>query len=307
MALLPVPIGGGLLGSRSAFKPQAKRRDISMPRALWKGAISFGLIYVPVELHTASKENTLPLHMLDSRDFAPVGYQRINKKTGKEVDWSHIVKGYEYKKGEFVALADADFKHANVKASETIEIDTFCDVAQIPSMYYVKPYYLAPTKGGDKVYTLLRQALEGTNKVAVATFVMHQRQHLCAIAPQGPALMLLTLRFADEVMPATDSIPSAKISPAELSMAKQLVQSMEGNFNASKFKDTYRSDLKRRVEEKIRNKETHSLDVEEPASDERPKAQVIDLMSALKASLAKSARRGEPKVARRPSKTRKRA
>ena len=276
------------------------------PRAIWKGAISFGLIYVPVELHTASKENTLPLHMLDSRDFGPVGYQRINKKTGKEVDWSHVVKGYEYKKGEFVALADADFKHANVKASETIEIDTFCNVAQIPSMYYEKPYYLAPTKGGDKVYTLLRQALEATNKVAVATFVMHQRQHLCAIAPQGESLMLLTLRFADEVLPATDSIPSAKISPAELAMAKQLVQSMEGDFTASKFKDTYRADLKRRVQEKIRNKETHSLDVEEPAS-ERPKAQVIDLMAALKASLDRTGHRIEPKVARKAGAARKRA
>jgi hypothetical protein len=101
------------------------------------------------------------------------------------VDWSHIVKGYEYKKGDFVALADADFKHANVKASETIEIDTFCDVAQIPAMYYEKPYYLAPGKGGDKVYTLLRQALESTDKVAVATLVMHQRQHLCAITPRA--------------------------------------------------------------------------------------------------------------------------
>ena len=278
-----------------------------MPRALWKGAISFGLIYVPVELHTASKDNTLPLHMLDSRDFAPVGYKRVNKNTGKEVDWSHIVKGYEYKKGEFVALADADFKHANVRASETIDIDTFCDVAQIPSMYYEKPYYLAPAKGGEKVYALLRQALQATNKVAVATFVMHQRQHLCAIAPQGSSLMLLTLRFADEVLPATEEKSSAKISPAELAMAKQLVQSMEGDFSASKFKDTYRSDLKRRVEEKIRNKETHSLDVEEPVKDERPKAQVIDLMAALKASLNKSGRRKEPKTARKPSKSRRRA
>ena len=278
-----------------------------MPRALWKGAISFGLIYVPVELHTASKENTLPLPMLDSRDFAPVGYNRVNKKTGKEVDWSRIVKGYEYKKGEYVALADADFKHANVKASETIEIDTFCDVAQIPSMYYEKPYYLAPTKGGDKVYTLLRQALEATHKVAVATFVMHQRQHLCAIAPQGASLMLLTLRFADEVLPASDTIPSAKISPAELAMAKQLVQSMEGDFTASKFKDTYRADLKRRVQEKIRNKETHSLDVEEPASERRPKAQVIDLMAALKASLDKSGKRSESKAAPKSSNARKRA
>jgi DNA end-binding protein Ku len=277
-----------------------------MPRALWKGAISFGLIYVPVELNTASKDNTLPLHMLDSRDFAPVGYHRVNKNTGKEVDWSHIVKGYEYKKGDFVALADADFKHANVKASETIEIDTFCDVSQIPSMYYEKPYYLAPAKGGDKVYALLRQALDATNKVAVATFVMHQRQHLCAIAPQGTSLMLLTLRFADEVLPATERPGSAKISSAELAMAKQLVQSMEGNFDARKFKDTYRADLKKRVQEKIRNKETHSLDVKEPESEVRPKAQVIDLMAALKASLSKSGR-SPPKAARKSPKNRRRA
>jgi DNA end-binding protein Ku len=278
-----------------------------MPRALWKGAISFGLIYVPVELHTASKENTLPLHMLDSRDFAPVGYQRVNKKTGKEVDWSHIVKGYEYKKGDYVALADADFKHANVKASETIEIDTFCDVSQIPAMYYEKPYYLAPAKGGDKVYTLLRQALESTGKVAIATFVMHQRQHLCAIAPQGPSLMLLTLRFADEILPASEHKTASKISSAELAMAKQLVQSMAGTFTATKFKDTYRADLKRRVQEKIKNKETHSLDVAEPDRDKRPKAQVIDLMAALKASLQKSGRKQAQKVGRTSSKTRKRA
>jgi DNA end-binding protein Ku len=234
-----------------------------MPRALWKGAISFGLIYVPFELHAASKENTLPLHMLDSRDFAPVGFHRVNKNTGTEVDWAHIVKGYEYKKGEFVALADADFKHANVKASETIQIDTFCDVAQIPSMYYEKPYYLEPAKGGDKVYTLLREALEATDKVAVATFVMHQRQHLCATAPQGASLMLLALRFADEVLP------------------------------------------RRRVQEKIRKKETHSLEVEEQSSGER-KAQVIDLMAVLKTSLAKSGR-AAPKTAHMASRTRKRA
>jgi DNA end-binding protein Ku len=278
-----------------------------MARVLWKGAISFGLIYVPVEMHTASKDNTLPLRMLDSRDFAPVGYQRVNKKTGKEVDWPHIVKGYEYKKGDFVALADADFRHANVKASETIAIDTFCDVSQIPPMYYEKPYYLAPTKGGEKVYTLLRQALEATDKVAVATFVMHQRQHLCAIAPQGASLMLLTLRFADEVLPAIESKATAKITSDELAMAKQLVQSMEGNFTAGKFKDTYRADLKRRVQEKIRNQETHSLDVEEPASDERPKAQVIDLMAALKASLKKSGGSAVMRAAPKVSKRRKRA
>jgi Uncharacterized conserved protein len=138
-----------------------------MPRALWRGAISFGLVYVPVEVHTASRENTLPLHMLDSRDFSPVGYQRINKRTGKDVDWKHIVKGYEYKKGDYVVLTDADFKHANVKASETIEVETFCDAKDIPYLYYEKPYYLAPAKGGAKVYSLLRQTLSATGKVAV--------------------------------------------------------------------------------------------------------------------------------------------
>jgi DNA end-binding protein Ku len=278
-----------------------------MPRALWKGAISFGLIYVPVELHTASRENTLPLHMLDSRDFAPVGFQRINKQTGKEVDWSHIVKGYEYKKGEFVALADADFKHANLKASETIEIDTFCDAAEIPAMYYEKPYYLAPAKGGEKVYALLRQALESTGRLAVATFVMHQRQHLCAIAPKDAALMLLTLRFADEVLPVIQNDRTPKISSSELAMAKQLVQSMSGHFIASRFKDTYRADLKRRVQEKIRNKQTHSLDVDAPTSDERPKAQVLDLMAALKASLKPSGGGLAKESARRLGKTKMRA
>ena len=259
-----------------------------MPRALWKGAISFGLIYVPVEVHTASRENTLPLHLLDSRDFSPVGYQHISKRTGKEVDWKHIVKGYEYKKGDYVVLTDADFKHANVKASETIQVETFCDAADIPYLYYERPYYLAPAKGGAKVYSLLRQALSATGKVAVATFVMHQRQHLCAVAPSDSSLTLLTLRFSDEILPADMAAASSKVPSTELSMAKRLIQQMSGRFVPSHFKDSYRSDLKRRVQEKIRKKETHALDVEPPGTAERPRAEVIDLMDALKASLAKS-------------------
>ena len=281
-----------------------------MPRALWRGAISFGLIYVPIEVHTASRENTLPLHMLDSRDFAPVGYHRVNKNTGKEVDWQHIVKGYEYKKNDYVVLTDADFKHANVKASETIEIDTFCDASEIPYEYYEKPYYLSPAKGGAKVYSLLRQALSASGKVAVATFVMHQRQHLCVVAPSGSALMLLILRFADEILPQSEQSATAKVSPAELSMAKQLIEKMSGKFTPSQFKDTYRSDLKRRVQEKVRKKETHSLEVEAPESEERPKAQVIDLMEALKASLAKNKTTGQRRPAQRSAgkaKARKRA
>jgi DNA end-binding protein Ku len=263
-----------------------------MQRSLWHGAISFGLIYVPVDLYSASKEGTLALHLLDSRDFAPVGYQRINKTTGKEVDWGHIVKGYEYDKDKYVALTDADFKHANVKATETIEIDTFTDAADIPLIYFETPYYLAPKKGGEKVYSLLRQALQSSHKVAVATFVMRGRQHLCVVAPNESALMLLTLRFANEVLPPVavkNAAGNAKasVSTAELSMARKLVDEMSGAFKPAMFKDTYRADLLRRVQEKIRKKQTHSLETNEVGETERPKAQVIDLMEALKNSLKK--------------------
>jgi DNA end-binding protein Ku len=279
-----------------------------MAKALWRGAISFGLIYVPIEVHTASRENTLPLHMLDSRDFSPVGYQRINKRTGKEVDWEHIVKGYEYKKGDYVLLTDADFKHANVKASETIEITTFCEATDIPSLYYEKPYYLSATKTGAKVYSLLRQALSATGKVAVGTFVLHQRQHLCVVAPSGSTLMLLTLRFADEILPVSDKAPDTRVSATELSMAKQLIEQMSGKFLPEHFKDTYRSDLKHRVQEKIRRKQTHALDVETPVAHVRPKAEVINLMEALKASLARNKSASRPHAAHRSSsRTRKRA
>ncbi len=279
-----------------------------MPRALWNGAISFGLVYMPVELRTATRDNTLPLHMLDSRDFSPIGYQHINKKTGKEVDWQHIVKGYEYKKGDFVALTEADFKHANVKASETIEIDTFCDATDVDSIYYDKPYYLAPGKGGGKVYSLLRQTLEVTGKVAIATFVMHQRQHLCLVAPHGQILVLQTLRFADEILQPTDISVEGKVTAAELSMAKTLVDQMAGKFTPEKFRDTYHADLKRRVEEKIKNKEAHSLDAETPRPVRRPSAQVIDLTAALKASLArKQGGTNHRSAARKAPKTRKRA
>jgi DNA end-binding protein Ku len=263
-----------------------------MQRSLWHGAISFGLIYVPVDLYSASKEGTLALHLLDSRDFAPVGYQRINKVTGKEVDWGHIVKGYEYEKDQYVALSDADFKHANVKATETIEIATFTDAADIPPMYFETPYYLAPKKGGEKVYSLLRQALQSSRKVAVATFVMRGRQHLCVVTPNEDTLMLLTLRFAGEVLPPVNvknaaGGAKASVSAAELSMARKLVDEMSGDFKPSMFKDTYRADLLRRVQEKIRKKQTHSLEKDTEVDTERPKAQVIDLMEALKNSLKK--------------------
>jgi DNA end-binding protein Ku len=275
-----------------------------MPRSLWRGAISFGLIYVPVELHTASKDGAFNLHFLDSRDFAPVGYQRINKSTGKAVEWQYIVKGYEYKKGEYVALSDADFKHANVKATETIQIDTFTHAADIPPAYFETPYYLAPAKGGQKVYALLREALRATHKVAVASFVMRGRQHLCAVAAMDDVLMLLTLRFANEILPpaaaaAKFTAKSGRLTAAELSMAKKLVEEMSGPWKPGAFKDTYRADLMRRIQEKIRRKQVHSLAADAVQAPERPKAQVIDLMEALKNSLKRRAPNRNPAAPRK--------
>ena len=263
-------------------------------RSLWRGAISFGLIYVPVEIHSASHDRALELHFLDSRDFAPVGYERINKHTGKSVDWQHIVKGYEYEKGKYVALSDADFKHANLKASETIDIASFTDAASISPVYYQTPYYLVPGKGGEKVYALLAHALKASQKLAVATFVMRGRGHLCVVTAVDGALMLITLRFADEILPAAKLAPavksakSAKLKSAELAMAQKLVAEMSAPWVPRLFHDTYREDLLRRIRSKIKKKETHTLTPEAPS--ERPKAEVIDLMDALKSSLRLRAR-----------------
>jgi DNA end-binding protein Ku len=284
-------------------------------RALWRGAISFGLIYVPVEMYAASRDGTLHLHLLDSRDFAPVGYERVNKQTGKAVEWSDIIKGYEYEKGRYVALSDADFKHANVKASETIEVSSFSETADISPSYFETPYYLAPGKGGQKVYALLRETLRATRKVAVASFVMRGRQHLCLVAPQDRALMLMTLRFADELLPPEHldlpaaSLKGAHISTAELQMAQKLVDEMTAPWKPAAFKDTYRADLMRRIQEKIRKKQTHDIDIGEPAVAEKPKAQVIDLMEALRNSLKSGGKRSAPSHAapRSIAKPRKRA
>lgn len=273
-----------------------------MQRAVWQGAISFGLIHVPVEMFTASRDSSLGLHLLDSRDFAPVGYQRINKNTGKEVAWERIVKGYEYEKGRYVALSDADFRHANVKATQTIDIATFTCAGDIDPVYFETPYYLAPGKGGDKVYVLLRDALEETEKVAVATLVMRGRQHLCVVAPRERAMMLLTLRFEDEVLPpevVKSRLPAGKgsrVHAAELTMARRLVNEMTGEFRPSEFHDTYREDLMRRIREKVRKGQTHDLAGEPEGVQQPPKAQVIDLMQALRDSLKGNGRRARKRA-----------
>ena len=225
---------------------------------------------------------------------AAVGYQRYNKRTGKVVDWGDVIKGYEYKKGQYVALTDEDFRRANVEASQTIDIVSFAEQADIPFEYFEQPYYLEPTEGGEKTYVLLREAMRDASKVAIGSFVNRGRQHFCAIVVRGRALMLNTLRFAEELVAAEDlDLPSAdarsaKVSRQEVAMARRLVEEMSDAWKPERFKDTYRRDLMRRINEKIRKRQTHELTEAVEPTEERPSAEVIDLMAVLKRSLEKS-------------------
>ena len=277
-----------------------------MARAFWKGAISFGLVYIPVELYSATRSATIDLDYLDKRDFAPVGYQRYNKRTGKLVEWKDIVKGYQHKKGQYVVLSDEDFRQANVKASQTIEITSFTDAVNITPEYYETPYYVAPQKGGQKVYALLREVLKRTGKVAVATVVVRTRQHLAAVLPENDVLLLNTLRFPDELRTPEEvgveppEMKSAGLAAREISMAERLVEEMTEPWKPQQYHDNYREDLMKRIEEKVRNKETHVLTAAPKGARAQKSAEVIDLMSVLKQSLEKSGQGGR-KPARRAS------
>ena len=170
-----------------------------MARSMWKGAISFGLVHIPVELYPATSDNGLDLHMLDRRDFSPIGFKRYNKNTGKEVSWDDIIKGYEYATDEYVVLSDEDLRRANPEATQTIDILAFVDAEQVPLIYYEQPYYLAPGKGGDKVYALLRETLREVGKIGIANVVIRVKQHLAALVCEGDTIVLNTLRYPDEI------------------------------------------------------------------------------------------------------------
>jgi DNA end-binding protein Ku len=258
-----------------------------MPRGLWKGAISFGLVNVPVELFSAEKRaSELDLTLLDKRDLAPVGYKRYNKSTGKDVPWAEIVKGYEYEDGQYVVLSDEDFRRANVEASRTVDIVAFVDAKDIAPLYYETPYYLAPGKRGEKAYALLRDALEKAGKVGIATVVIRTRQYLAAVMPQGDALVMNTLRYAKALRdPADLDLPKhPKVSAKEIDLAMRLIKDMEEKWQPAQYKDTYHEDLLKRIEEKVKAGQTEEITPPEKAKASRG-AEVIDLMALLKKSV----------------------
>ena len=263
-----------------------------MPRELWKGAIQFGLVHIPVSLYPAENTQELSFTMLDRRDLQPVGYKRYNKSTGDEVPYEQIVKGYEYEDGQYVTLEKEDFKRANVEATQTVEILGFVDAADIPPYFYEAPYYTAPGKHGDKGYALLRETLERTGKVAVANVVIRTRQHLALLYPRDNRLILNTLRYADELRPADEievpeTLKAAKVQPNEIKMAERLIDDMTMKWDPKKFHDTYREDVMKMIEEKAAGHVRKA-----PRKRATREAEVIDFSKLLEKSLAARRRGG---------------
>jgi DNA end-binding protein Ku len=260
---------------------------------MWKGAISFGLVHIPVDMYPAVANKGLDLTMLDRRDFSPVGFKRYNKGNHKEVSWDDIVKGYEYSSGEYVVLSDEDMRRANPEATQTIDIIGFVDAEEVSLLYFEQPYYLAPGKGGDKVYALLRETLRKAGKIGIARVVIRVKQHLCALVCVGDAIVLNTLRYADELRdPGELKIPSAHdkkaaVTDKELKMAMALVQGMAEDWNPEEYHDTYREDIMALIEKKVKAHQTKTITMPEPGEKKRETGKVIDLVSLLQASLGK--------------------
>ncbi len=270
-----------------------------MPRELWKGAIRFGLVNIPVSLYPAEQTHELDFTLLDKRDLQPVGYKRYNKATGDEVPYEKIVKGYEYEDGQYVTLEKEDFKRANVEATQSVDIVGFVDVDEIPPYYYEAPYYLAPGKHGDKGYALLREVLERSSRAAIANVVIRTRQHIALLYPREGVLVLNTLRYPTELRSMKDldipaSLDKAKVKPAEIRMAERLVDDMAMKWHPDQYHDTYRDDLLKLIEEKAEGKLKSAPRKKAPKAS----AEVIDFAKLLERSLAER-KRGKAAAGRR--------
>jgi len=262
-------------------------------RAIWSGAISFGLVNIPVKLYSGtSAERSLDLDMLSKIDMAPIRYARISTASNKEVEWKDIIKGYEIEKGKYVVITDEDFKKASPEKTNTVEILQFVHEKEIEPIYYEKPYYLVPDKGAAKPYTLLLKALEKANKVAVATCVLRNREHIFTIKPMGEEILLLEqLRYASQIneKPDVKSI-HAKVTPQEISLALKLIDQLTEKFKPESFKDTYTDTMKKIIEAKAQGKKIATPRVEKKTGA------IKDLMSVLKESLQTTGH-GKKKVA----------
>jgi DNA end-binding protein Ku len=255
-----------------------------MARAIWKGSISFGLVNIPIALYPATRREELRFHLLRKSDLSPVNYKRVAEKDGKEVSWDQIVKGYEYEKGKYVVLKDEDFERVDLEATQTVDIQDFVDQEEIDPMFFYKPYYLEPQKGGDKAYVLLRDALKDSNKVGIAKVVIKTRQYLAGVKPEDGALVLELMHFADELAdPEKFHVPKkTEVGKREMNMAKSLIDSMSSKWNPEKYKDDYREALMEVIEEKV---EAGGKEIEEKPKKAPKPTKIIDLVSVLQKSL----------------------
>ncbi|EIK93449.1 Ku family containing protein [Pseudomonas sp. M47T1] len=261
-----------------------------MARAIWKGAISFGLVHIPVSLSTAVSSERIDFDWLDKRSMDPVGYKRINKVTGKDIDKDNVVKGVEYEKGRYVVISEDEIRKARPEATQTIDIFSFVTAGEIPLQVFDTPYYLAPDRRGGKVYALLRQTLESTDKVALARVVLHTQQHLALIRPLEDALVMITLRWPSQVrgldaLELDSSVTEAKIDKRELQMAKRLVEDMSGTWTPDEYQDDFKQTIMDLVEEKASKGKIATV----TSLDEKGEgkgADIIDLTDLLKRSLA---------------------
>lgn len=253
-------------------------------RAIWKGSISFGLINIPVGLFPAVRREDLKFRLLRAGDLSPVNYRRVAEADGKEVPWDQVVKGYEFEKGKFVVLKEEDFKRVDVEATQTVDIIDFVSLAEINPMFFHKPYYMEPTKGGAKAYALLRDALQDEKKVGIAKVVIKTREYLAAVKPTGNALVLELLHFADELVEAESlHLPAhGEVRKGERQMAKELIGHMSGKWEPEKYKDEYKSALLKLIEEKAAN---GGRSIKGSAGKQKRETNVIDLAQALRKSL----------------------
>lgn len=256
-------------------------------RVVWKGAISFGLVNIPVAMHTAVSESGVDFDWLDKRTMDRVGYKRINKTTGEEIEPENIVRAIAYDRQQYVVLTDEEIQSRLAQSTQTIEIESFVELADIPLVYYERPYYLSPAGQADKAYSLLRETLARTQRAGIARVVIHTKQHLTAIVPEGSALVLVLLRWADQIRSAEDlALPAATdLSEKELAIASQLVETMSEPWQPDKFEDRFRAQVMALVEEKARTGHIEAVKGSEAGPAGGEGAQVIDLTELLRRSL----------------------
>lgn len=281
-----------------------------MARAIWKGAISFGLVHIPVSLSAATSSQGIDFDWLDQRSMEPVGYKRVNKVTGKEIERENIVKGVEYEKGRYVVLSEEEIRAAHPKSTQTIEIFAFVDSQEIPLQHFDTPYYLAPDRRGGKVYALLRETLERTGKVALANVVLHTRQHLALLRPLQDALVLITLRWPSQVrsldgLELDESVTEAKLDKRELEMAKRLVEDMASHWEPDEYKDSFSDKIMKLVEERPPRANCTRWRKRRRWPARAPTSSISPTCSSAACVPAPAAARTRTRVAKRPGPTRR--